>query len=250
MLAQPTVAPLLSASRSAAASIVRAIGWSPTRVPSRPVETRSTTPHSQIAFASSPVRWASWRARSRRSPSSGSSRMMMPRSYSAAARRPSGSTSLKAVGGLERVPLMNVTVHEHRALVAMGIAAPLCADQCVLDGAFAARPVELLPHRGNELGERSGFGGSGRQTAAGRGMPDARGSGDKDLVSALNRQPQLMERPVQPLEQERTLRDVLAKQSRTTFTGCESQDGRLVRRCVTVAWDDPSGKLLRLSSGR
>jgi hypothetical protein len=86
---------------SAAASICRATGCKPTFVPSSPVETRSTTPQSQMPVASRPVRAASRRARSCGSPSRssiGSSRMMIPRSYSGSARRPSKCASPSSRG--------------------------------------------------------------------------------------------------------------------------------------------------------
>ena len=82
-----------------------------------------------------------------------------------------GVDELEPVGGFERVPLMNVAVNEHGGFVAVGVAAPLRARQCVLDGAFAARPIEFLPHRGDELGQPPRLGrprSAGRSPAAGR----------------------------------------------------------------------------------
>ena len=88
---------------------------------------------------------------------------------------------------------MHVTVNKHRGLVAMGIATPPRAGECVLDGALAARPVEFLPHVGDELGKPPRLLGPGRQAALSGRAPDACGSGDEDLVSAAGGQPQLME---------------------------------------------------------
>jgi hypothetical protein len=51
------------ATRSEARNICPATGRRPTFAPSNPVETRSTTPHSQIAPPSRPVRPASHSAR-------------------------------------------------------------------------------------------------------------------------------------------------------------------------------------------
>ena len=89
-------------SRPSRASRARPVG-DRSRRSSRPVDTRSTTPHSQIAVASRPVRVASQRARSRGSPSSnstGSSRMMMPRSYSGVREQAVGVDELEAIARL------------------------------------------------------------------------------------------------------------------------------------------------------
>ena len=131
--------------RSAASSIWRAIGCIETRVPSRPVETRSTTPHSQIASSSRPVRSASQAARCRRSPfervlAHDDAEVVLGLGEQAV-----GVDQLEAVGCFERVPLVDVAVHENGPLVPVRLASPLRTLECVVDRRAAARAVELVP---------------------------------------------------------------------------------------------------------
>ncbi len=67
----------------------------------------------------------------------------------------------------ERVPFVDVTVNEHRAVIVMGGLAASCAHQRVLDRCFAARMIQLLPFAGDPLRECSGLGCAGRQLVTG-----------------------------------------------------------------------------------
>jgi hypothetical protein len=129
-------------------------------------------------------------------------------------------------------------VHESRRLVTVRVAAAPRTRECVLDGALAARPVELVPHRRNEVREPLGFHGAGRQPAVGRRAPDPRCGGDQDLVSPAHRQLKLEQPAAEPLEQERAARDVGSQQLRAAVTRREPQRGGLMRSGVAVARDD------------
>ena len=149
-----------------------------------------------------------------------------------------GVDELEAVASFECVPLMDVTVDQHGGLVSVRCAATRRARERVLEGPLAARVVELLPHRRDEVREPLRLPGARRQAALRRRPPHALRSGDEDLVPALEREIQLGERPPQALEQERAARDVVPQQPHAASAGCETEDGDLVRGRITVAWDD------------
>ena len=83
---------------------------------------------------------------------------------------------LESVTCFQCVPLVDVAVDEDGAFVAMGVDAPRCSGDCVVDGALRARMVQFLPGRRDEVGEPATLLGAGRQAALGRGSPDARSS--------------------------------------------------------------------------
>ena len=149
-------------------------------MPSRPVETRSTTPHSQIASSSRPGPACK--------PAHSLAQVAVERILAhddaevvfGLSEQAVGINQLESPFGFERVPLMNVTVNEHGGLVAVSIAASCRTRQCVLDGALAARAVEVLPHRGDEFPEPPGLAGAGRKTAVRSGAPDPRSGRDQD----------------------------------------------------------------------
>ena len=88
---------------------------------------------------------------------------------------------LEAVGRFERVPLVDVAVHEDGPVVPVRLPPPLCALECVVDRGTAAGPAELVPHRGDESTEAARLLLTGRQApnrapAATPAAPRRRGS--------------------------------------------------------------------------
>ena len=87
---------------------------------SSPVETRSITPHSQIAATSRPVRVASHCARSHRTVGEQLHRVFAHQHAEVVLRfgqQAVGVDQLEPITGLQCVPLVHVAVHEHRPLV-------------------------------------------------------------------------------------------------------------------------------------
>ena len=83
-----------------------------------------------------------------------------------------GVDQLEAVAGLQRVPLLHVTVHEDRPLVVVGVEPALRTREGVLDGALRARFVEFGPRLGDVIHQPHGLLGAGRQATVVRGPPD------------------------------------------------------------------------------
>ena len=81
---------------------------------------------------------------------------------------------LESVASLERVPLMNISVNDYGGLVKVRLSTARGTRQRVLDGALAARMVELLPDVRDELRQHCAFAapvgsptsGAGRQIRA------------------------------------------------------------------------------------
>src|SRR5215472_8689576 len=166
-----------SATRSAMASISRPTGWRSILVHSSPVDTRSTTPHSQIAVASRSERAAS------------PMRPLVPVAVEELERVLSHEDphvvfrfsqqavwvdQLEAVSCLQGVPFVHVSMHEHGTVVVVRGDATCRARERVLDGALGARAVELLPHNRDGINEPATLVGAGGQATAGRRAPYAR----------------------------------------------------------------------------
>ncbi len=82
---------------------------------------------------------------------------------------------------------MDVTVNEDGSVVAMRVDATLRARKGVVDSALRTWAIELLPSRGDVVGESATLLGAGWKTGVGRGSPDARGRQAEDLVPSADR---------------------------------------------------------------
>ena len=178
------------------------------RVHRSPLVTRSTTPHSQIAVASSPQRSASQCALAQGSPSSsstGSFRIITPRSHSASASSPVGVDKLERVAArdLKGVQLVNVPVHQHGPLVVVCRYAPCRAGQGVLDGRLGARMAKLLPLSGDETDELARFIRSSRQAGTRRRPPHRGRRRHQYLQPFGERAAQLVEGGPEALQEQR-----------------------------------------------
>ena len=112
-----------------------------------------------------------------------------------------GIDELEAVCGLERVPLVDVAVHEHGPFVIVRGDATRRTSTRVVDGPFGARPVEILPAPRDGFREPSGLLGTGGQAAAGGGAPHLRGGRAEDLVARRDRQCEFVQRSAEPFEE-------------------------------------------------
>ena len=160
-----------------------------TRVPSRPVETRSTTPHSQIASSSRPVRCRQPGRALRRSPFE----RVLPHDDAEVVlglgEQPVRVDELEAVGRLERVPLVDVAVHEHGPLVSVGLAAAALRTRVRGRPRHDCRGRSSSSHIAvmNRPSLRA-FSSPVGQPRVGRRPPDPLRRGDEDLVPGLQRQ--------------------------------------------------------------
>ena len=194
------------ATRSAAANISRPTGCRSTCVHSRPVETRSTTPHSQIAGrveAGPPREQLGSIVRVAGDELGRVFAHQDPEVVLGRREEPVGIDELEARARLERVPLVDVAVDEHRPFVVVRGDAPGRARTRVLDRAFRTRPVERRPGRGDELDEPAALVGSGRQPAVGSRPPQPRRRRRHDLEPLGERPRELVQRPAEPLEEQR-----------------------------------------------
>ena len=98
--------------------------------------------------------------------------------------------------------------------------------------------IQLLPGRGDELGEQATLLGAGWQTAVRCGPPDACRGRAEDLVPCADRQRKLVERPAETFEQECAAHRVVSQQSHASFPAGESQYGDLVLGRVTATGHD------------
>ena len=99
---------------------------------SRPVDTRSTTPHSQIAAASRPVRRASQRARLARVALQELERVFAHEDAHVVLGLGEQAVRVdqpEAVGGLQHVPLVHVAMDQDGPFIVMGIDAQRGARQ-------------------------------------------------------------------------------------------------------------------------
>jgi hypothetical protein len=101
-------------------------------------------------------------------------------SYSASARRPSGST-LETVVALKRVPLVHVTVHEDGAFIVVGTDATSHACERIVAGALRARAVERFPGLRDVIAEPPALLRAGGQIASRRRTPYELGRRTEDL---------------------------------------------------------------------
>ena len=124
---------------------------------------------------------------------------------------------------------MDVAVDEHSPLIAVRIGSPRRTGSGMLDGLFAARTTELLPRARDELGQPARLFRPGREAGLGCWTPYSLRGPNEDLVPSAHREPELVERPPEPLEQQRASIDVVQNELRATFTVRKAQRDDLMR---------------------
>jgi hypothetical protein len=197
-------------------------------VPSKPVDTRSMHPHSQIAVGSSPVR------------SHDDSEVVLGLGSQTV-----GVHQLEAGLRLEGVPLVDVPVYEHGALVVVGGRPAVGTGEGVVDRRLGTGPAEPFPLVLDETGEPSSLVGPGLQALVGPGLqalvgfvPPHPGCGvAEDCVSCLDVEAELDEWPPEALEEERPSCLVVLQQLGTAVAGDGSKDADLVAHVIAGAID-------------
>ena len=187
----------------------------------RPVDTRSTTPHSQIAVASRPVR-----ARQAAGALVGIAAEELDWVFAhddaqvvlGLGEHPVGVDQLEPGSRLERVPLVDVTVHEHGTLVVMRVDASPRRVERMVDGARRARAVEPLPGAGDEVDEPSALVRTGGEPGGGRGSPHPSRRRGQDLVSPVDRERELVEGAAEMLQEQRVPARIGAEEPHATIT--------------------------------
>ena len=142
-----------------------------------------------------------------------------------------GVDQLEPVAGLQRVPLVHVTVDEHRSLVVVGVEATLRAGDRVIDHGLRARVIEGLPRRGDVVDQPGGLRRHpmGRpQSGAGRQMRCA--ASHKRREPFVVRQCELRHRRPEPFQQQGVTGRVVPQQQsgsrRRRPTGARRPRGR------------------------
>ncbi len=113
----------------------------------------------------------------------------------------------------ERVPLMDVAVNKHGAFVVVCIDATFRTCERMIDGLLRTGTVELLPAVRNEVDQPLALLGAGWQTTLGRRTPDASSRHTENLVPLLHWEPDLLQGPAEPLDQQRAPNQVVPQQA-------------------------------------
>ena len=130
--------------------------------------------------------------------------------------------------GLERVPLVDVAVHEHRALVVVRDASPLGARERMRNCPLGTRPIGRFPCLHDVVGEPDCLLGAGGEPAVGCRAPESHRGRAEDLVAFLDRRREIEQRRAETFQQERTPFGIVAQQAHTTFAVREPQRRDLV----------------------
>ena len=203
--------------------------------------TCSTTPHSQIAVALVPVRRASQRARRFGSlsavNSTGSSRMMTPRSYSGSANSPSGSISLNPSAEQSAFHWWTSPWTEASPVRVIAQATAFCAPKRLGNHARRARPIQFLPRRRDVIRERDRLVRSAGKVSVRCRPPQPSRQVTQNAVSNIDRQRKCGERGSQALQQECRALEITAQQRNARGAAIEPQylvlaPSRIARRGI------------------
>ena len=93
--------------------------------------------------------------------------------------------------------------------------------------------VKLLPGSRDELDEPPALVRTGRQTAVGGGAPDAGGGRAQDLVAQLDREPKVVQRAAEALDEQRATLRVVSKEACAAVAAGQAQHGDLVPGGIT-----------------
>jgi hypothetical protein len=197
----------------------------PICVQSSPVETRSTTPHSQMG----PLPRVTGDQLARIPPHEDAEVVL------GFGEQAVGVDQLEAVLALQGVELVEIPVDQDGRFVAVTEFATAGSGERVLDRPLRAGMIELFPQPGEEVREPACLLGSRRQPGIGCRPPDLRHGIREDLESSAERETELVQRSTEPLHEQGSPLAIETKELRTALAAGETQDGRLVRRCITPA---------------
>ena len=144
---------------------------------------------------------------------------------------------LVAIGGLQRVPLVDVAVHEDGSFVVVRCDPTGCTRTRMLDRSLRARTIQFLPRGDDRVDEPLALVGTCRETDVGA-VANPRRSGREDFHPLIERKSEVVQRRSEPFDEQCAPFFVRSQQPCASVAVGQSKDGDLVPCCIALAWHD------------